>query len=319
MSPRYLQSFYVSYSSAPCPICGTCPSCLAIFGRCPSFDICYSLSLDTGWPRLIGSPKLQIIFHNRATKYRALLLKMTCKDKGSYEFSPPCNSFLSISPVSLLRSKVFEALLYRALLNVHGALLCVRWALLSVFGAQSVFRALSSVCGALLSVCGALLGVYGALLGVNRALLHRGVFWEYAGQCWRYIRLFCWGSSECMDTRVSILRSVYWPLQVYRVSWLDSSMVSLGVTSRVDQGVSIGLFWVYGVSIRLFKSIEWSVSSVYWPLRRVERPRLCRHKTWLPSRQPLWDVTLRDLTLRAPPCERHRHESRLFVMFPNSQ
>jgi len=33
---------------------------------------------------------LQIIFHKRATKYRALLRKMTYKDKGSYESSPPC-------------------------------------------------------------------------------------------------------------------------------------------------------------------------------------------------------------------------------------
>ena len=45
---------------------------------------------DTGWRRLIGSPKLQIIFHKRAIKYRSLLRKMTCKDKGSYESSPPC-------------------------------------------------------------------------------------------------------------------------------------------------------------------------------------------------------------------------------------
>ena len=45
---------------------------------------------NTGWRRLIGSPKLQIIFHKRATKYRALLRKMTYKDKGSYESSPPC-------------------------------------------------------------------------------------------------------------------------------------------------------------------------------------------------------------------------------------
>jgi len=44
----------------------------------------------TGWRRLIGSPKLQIIFHKRATKYRALLQKMTYKDKGSYESSPSC-------------------------------------------------------------------------------------------------------------------------------------------------------------------------------------------------------------------------------------
>ena len=47
-------------------------------------------SMRTGWRRLIGSPKLQIIFHKRATKYRALLRKMTYKDKGSYESSPPC-------------------------------------------------------------------------------------------------------------------------------------------------------------------------------------------------------------------------------------
>jgi len=44
----------------------------------------------TGWRRLIGSPKLQIIFHKRATKSRSLLRKMTYKDKGSYESSPPC-------------------------------------------------------------------------------------------------------------------------------------------------------------------------------------------------------------------------------------
>ena len=46
----------------------------------------------TGWRRLIGSPKLQIIFHKRAIKYRSLLRKMTYKDKGSYESSPPCTT-----------------------------------------------------------------------------------------------------------------------------------------------------------------------------------------------------------------------------------
>jgi len=44
----------------------------------------------TGWRRLIGSPKLQIIFHKRATNYRSLLRKMTYEDKGSYASSPPC-------------------------------------------------------------------------------------------------------------------------------------------------------------------------------------------------------------------------------------
>ena len=46
----------------------------------------------TGWQRLIGSPKLQIIFHKRATKYRSFLRKMTYKDKGSFESSPPCKN-----------------------------------------------------------------------------------------------------------------------------------------------------------------------------------------------------------------------------------
>jgi len=46
--------------------------------------------LIIGWRRLIGSPRLQIIFHKRATKYRSLLRKMTRKDKGTYESSPPC-------------------------------------------------------------------------------------------------------------------------------------------------------------------------------------------------------------------------------------
>jgi len=58
-------------------------------------DICWIwicvIWIGTGWRRLIGFPKLQIIFHKRATKYRSLLRKMTYKDKGSYESSPPCN------------------------------------------------------------------------------------------------------------------------------------------------------------------------------------------------------------------------------------
>jgi len=37
------------------------------------------MNINTGWRRLIGSHKLPIIFHKRATKYRSLLRKMTCK------------------------------------------------------------------------------------------------------------------------------------------------------------------------------------------------------------------------------------------------
>ena len=43
----------------------------------------------TGWRRLIGCLKLQIIFHKRATSHRALLRKMTYKDKACYASSPP--------------------------------------------------------------------------------------------------------------------------------------------------------------------------------------------------------------------------------------
>ena len=50
----------------------------------------------TGWRRLIGSPKLQVILHKRATKHRSLLRKMTYKDKGSYESSPPCTRHTKI-------------------------------------------------------------------------------------------------------------------------------------------------------------------------------------------------------------------------------
>ena len=36
----------------------------------------------------------RLIFHKRATRYRSLLRKMTYKDKGSYESSPPCISYI---------------------------------------------------------------------------------------------------------------------------------------------------------------------------------------------------------------------------------
>ena len=62
-----------------------------VIQRSPFFYACMS-HRNTGWQWLIGSPKLQIIFNKRATKYRSLLRKMTYKDKGSYESSPPCSA-----------------------------------------------------------------------------------------------------------------------------------------------------------------------------------------------------------------------------------
>ena len=45
---------------------------------------------DTGWQICTGCLKLQVSFRERATNYKALLRKMTNKDKASYGSSPPC-------------------------------------------------------------------------------------------------------------------------------------------------------------------------------------------------------------------------------------
>jgi len=47
--------------------------------------------LSTGWRRLIGSLKLQVIFRKRATNYRAHLRKIIIyKDEVSHDSTPPC-------------------------------------------------------------------------------------------------------------------------------------------------------------------------------------------------------------------------------------
>ena len=56
-------------------------SCVCIFKN---------FSIATGWRRLIGCLKLQVIIRKRATNYRALLRKMTYEDKASYDSTPPC-------------------------------------------------------------------------------------------------------------------------------------------------------------------------------------------------------------------------------------
>jgi len=48
-------------------------------------------TFSTGWRRPIGCLKLQVIFRKIATDYRALLRKMTCKDKASYDSTPLCS------------------------------------------------------------------------------------------------------------------------------------------------------------------------------------------------------------------------------------
>jgi len=54
----------------------------------------------TGWRRLIECLELQVIFRKIAADYRALLRKMTCNDKASYDSTPPCITTLNV-PVFL--------------------------------------------------------------------------------------------------------------------------------------------------------------------------------------------------------------------------
>jgi len=48
--------------------------------------------LGTGWRRLKGCLKRQVPFGKKAINYRALLRKMTYKDKASFGSTPPCTS-----------------------------------------------------------------------------------------------------------------------------------------------------------------------------------------------------------------------------------
>ena len=64
---------------------------------CVRMGVCMCRSWVTGWQRPIGCLKLQVIFRKRATDYRALLRKMTCKHKASYGSSPPCITSSSIA------------------------------------------------------------------------------------------------------------------------------------------------------------------------------------------------------------------------------
>jgi len=82
-------------------------------------------SLSTGWRRFIGSPKLQIIFHERATKFRSLLRKMTYKDKGSYESSPSCTTVSLNCSLSLLHSLSTEVSFFMTFFILGDLLIAV--------------------------------------------------------------------------------------------------------------------------------------------------------------------------------------------------
>ena len=73
-----------------CVCCSACCSVL-LFTQMPLLHLHKQVPRTrTGWPRPVGCLKLQVIVCKRATKYRALLRKMTYKDKASYGSLPPC-------------------------------------------------------------------------------------------------------------------------------------------------------------------------------------------------------------------------------------
>ena len=60
----------------------------------------------TGWRIPIGCLKLKVIFRERATNYRALLLKMTWKDHVSYGSLSPCTVVPAVECVDSIGSIV---------------------------------------------------------------------------------------------------------------------------------------------------------------------------------------------------------------------
>ena len=62
-----------------------------LYAACIIEELCFFVIhyCSTGWRKLIGSPKLQIIFHKRATKYRSLLWKMTYKEMDPMSLRHP--------------------------------------------------------------------------------------------------------------------------------------------------------------------------------------------------------------------------------------
>jgi len=72
---------------APGPLCAgdviVCVQCVRVCTHTQT--VCACVNVHTVWRRLIGCFKLQVIFRKKATNYRALLRKMTCEDKASYD------------------------------------------------------------------------------------------------------------------------------------------------------------------------------------------------------------------------------------------
>jgi len=143
----------------------------------------YNRTLDTGWRRRIECLELQVIFRKRATNCRALLRKMTYKDKASHGSSPPCTIVCALICVhgcarETGRERVFVfacmrvfACVYNVTLNTSVcALICVHGCVrerscehVFVFACMCVFACVYKV--TLNSRVCALICVYGCVCG----------------------------------------------------------------------------------------------------------------------------------------------------------
>jgi len=123
-----------------------------------------------GWQRPIGCLQLQVIFRKRATNYRALLRKMTCKDKAPYDSTPPSTTWTKLAYLTadlpVARNSAKNIVISRRIFCCAMMLweLQIRWALQSVF----CWESFSKICSIVI------------LHGTFRSAM---TFWEYHVWC----------------------------------------------------------------------------------------------------------------------------------------
>jgi len=107
---------------------------LGVSWICNIIHICtnvHRLTECTGWRRLIGCLKLQVISPKRATNYRALLRKMTYQDKASYFSTRPCTLSVDLEYTrdTAIHCNTHTAThtLQHTRCNTHTATLCGSW------------------------------------------------------------------------------------------------------------------------------------------------------------------------------------------------
>ena len=145
-------------------------------------------TLSIGWQRLSGCLKLHVILRRRATNYRALLRKMTCEDKASYESTQPCSELTLEECLQVAPAVAVFCSMLQCVAACLGVLLQCQWRPNAHAWGYSVLQRVSVCCSVLqcVAVCCSVL------------------------QCqWRLIRR-AWGCSvlQCVAVCCSVLQCV---------------------------------------------------------------------------------------------------------------